>query len=108
MGLRDLIINSLNILADNNGFIKLSKNPIFHSRVKYLNIKYHWQRQEIKWKTITIIYISLKLNGADDFIKSINPGPFYIFKSLIQILKVSGLNEYTDSDDNSGSMNLNS
>ena len=59
---------------------------------------------------IMIIYIPSKLNRADGLIKSMDPGPFYTFKSLIQILEVNELNKYTDGDngDDGGPMNLNS
>jgi hypothetical protein len=102
LGLRDLIANLLNIVADNNGANKLSKDPAYHSRAKHIDVKYHWQCQEIERKTIKITYVPSHLNGADGLTKPSDPGPFYTFKSLIRLYDIN------ESADNGGPMDLDS
>ena len=102
LGLRDLIANPLNILADNNRLLKLSKDSAFHSQAKHLDVKYHWQHQEIERKTITIIYIPLDFNRADGLIKFKDSRLFYIFKSLIRILEVNKPSEPMDIEEDNG------
>ena len=46
------VSNSVSIHADNQGAIKLAKNPVFHQRSKHIDIKYHFIRSELQLGTI--------------------------------------------------------
>jgi hypothetical protein len=98
LSLKDLITNLLKILADNNRVLKLFKDPAIHSQAKHLDVKYHWQCQEIKQKSITITYISSNLNGVDRLIKPKDSGLYYTFKNLIWVIKLNNLTAYTNNN----------
>ncbi len=71
-----------------------------------MDIKYNWQHQEIKQKSITITYIPSDLNAADGLSKPKDPGPFFTFKNLIRVIKLNKLSE--PNDDNDERMDINS
>lgn len=62
------------ILCDNNSAINLSEDPLLHSRVKHVDIKYHFLRERVASNEITLRYINTKDNVADIFTKAL-PSP---------------------------------
>jgi hypothetical protein len=67
------ILNSLGInnhetvtlFCDNQGSIKLAKNPTNHSRTKHIDIRHHFIREAVDSKKIQLEYINTKENLAD-------------------------------------------
>ena len=75
---RSAIIN-----ADNQGAIKLAKNPAFHKRSKHIDIKYHFIRSETQRSTINLRYVASEDNLADIFTKAASKIKLDRFKHLI-------------------------
>jgi hypothetical protein len=44
------------IHCDNYSCVKLSENPVFHERLKHIEIKYHYIRDMVQRKTIHVQY----------------------------------------------------
>lgn len=65
---------TVNINADNQGAIVLAKNEANHSnfKTKHMEIKYHFIRQEVKKKIISLKYIHTNCNLADFLTKSVS------------------------------------
>ena len=42
LGLFDLDLNTIVILCDNQSFIKMTKNPVFHDKSKHIEIRYFY------------------------------------------------------------------
>ena len=66
--LREINIGSykdVSVLSDNQSAIQLVKNPVYHSRSKHIDIKYHHIRDLYKSNCITLDYCSTTLNVAD-------------------------------------------
>jgi hypothetical protein len=61
------------IRADNKGSIAISENPKFHSRVKHIDIWYHYIRQSVEKGKIKVEYIPSEENPADLLTKSLGP-----------------------------------
>ncbi len=59
------------ILADNQGAIKLSKNPQHHNRTKHINIKYHFVRDSCQKGLIELAYIPTSEIVADILTKAL-------------------------------------
>ena len=57
------------LLCDNEGAIRLVKNPEFHQRTKHIDIKYHFIREKHQDKEIEIVYTSTENQLADLFTK---------------------------------------
>jgi hypothetical protein len=53
------------IYTDNNRALLLAKNLIFHERIKYIAVKYHYIRDLINKGIINLIYISTNDQKAD-------------------------------------------
>jgi hypothetical protein len=60
------------IYQDNQGTIALAKNPIFHSRSKHIDIKFHFTRDKIQDGVIQVEYKSTQEMVADALTKSVN------------------------------------
>jgi hypothetical protein len=59
------------IFADNQGAIKLSKNPQHHNRSKHIDIKYHFVRDSCQRGLIELIYIPTAEMVADILTKAL-------------------------------------
>ena len=59
------------IFADNQGAIKLSKNPQHHKRTKHIDVKYHFIRESTQSGLIQLIYIPTDEMVADILTKAL-------------------------------------
>ena len=57
------------IYEDNQGTIALAENLEFHRRSKHIDIRYHWIRDVIAQKQITVDYVSTHEQAADGMTK---------------------------------------
>jgi hypothetical protein len=73
------------IHCDNTITISLSKNPVQHSKLKHIPIKYHYLRDRAKNKKIKLEYVPTQKQVAYIFTKSLNR---YIFEHLRKKLGV--------------------
>jgi hypothetical protein len=71
------------LLCDNNAAIILSGDPSFHNRVKHIDTKYHYIREHVEAKTLTVAYVNTKDNIADAFTKPLDPKPFTRMRELM-------------------------
>ena len=63
---RDLGITELPILhCDNQSAIMLARNPVFHSKTKHKEVKYHFIRDVLDNKNIELVKVHTKNNRAD-------------------------------------------
>jgi transposase InsO family protein len=62
------------INVDNQSALAVAENPEHHSRMKHLDIQYHWIREKVAHKQIVLNYIPTNQNVADIFTKGLN-GP---------------------------------
>ena len=72
--LKDLGISvqdSMVVNADNQGSIALAKNPVFHNRLKHINIQYHFTQDLVKGKQISLNYIPTKEMSTDLLTKAL-------------------------------------
>lgn len=60
------------ILADNQGAIALSKNPINRQRCKHIDVKYHFIRSAITEKEVQVKYCATEDMVADIMTKSVS------------------------------------
>ena len=55
------------IFQDNQECIALAKNPVYHSRTKHIDIKFHFLREKIASEVI-----ALEFNPTDGFTKALS------------------------------------
>jgi hypothetical protein len=49
----------------------LSSNPVFHARIKHVEVDYHFVRDRVLQKRLEVRYISTKDQVADGFTKAL-------------------------------------
>jgi hypothetical protein len=58
-------------LCDNMGAKYLASNPIFHDRMKHVEVDYHYVRDRVTKKLLDIRFISIEDQVADGFTKAL-------------------------------------
>ncbi|GJR79548.1 putative ribonuclease H-like domain-containing protein [Tanacetum coccineum] len=64
------------IYIDNESTISIVKNPVFHSKTKHIEIRYHFIRDSYEKKLIQVIKIQTNHNVADLFTKAFDVSRF--------------------------------
>lgn len=64
------------IYCDNVSAIKLAKNPVYHSRTKHFDLKYHFIRDLVQKKDIELKHINTQHQLADIFTKAVAKDQF--------------------------------
>ena len=68
----DIHIDLISIKCDNASVINLSKNPIQHSRTKYIDIRHHFLHDHVQFGDIYLEFVDTNNQLADIFIKPLN------------------------------------
>lgn len=76
-------LNPTELKLDNQGAIKLIKNPEYHKRTKHIDVKYHFIREKYDEGVVKPMYVSSELQLADLFTK---PLPKPRFQKLLDQL----------------------
>ena len=50
------------VFCDNTSAINISKNPIFHSRTKHIDIRHHFIRDLVEDKIVSLEYVPIESN----------------------------------------------
>ena len=76
--LKDYGINlkKVPLLCDNKSAIKISQNPVQHSRTKHIEIRYHFLRDHVLKGDIAISHVKTKDQLADIFTKPLDEKRF--------------------------------
>lgn len=56
---------------DNNGALKLARNPVYHARSKHIDIRHHFVREALEKKEFTLKYLPTQDMVADILTKSL-------------------------------------
>jgi len=81
-------IEPTTINCDNNSAINLSEDPSLHSRVKHIDIKYHFIRERVQSNEINVSYINTKDNIADAFTKALAAPTFERLRGFMGLKRV--------------------
>lgn len=81
--IQDVYQTQFTILCDNQGAIALAKNPIKHQRSKHIDIRYHFLRDEIEAKRLTLNYVASENNIANIFTKPLQRIKLENFKTAL-------------------------
>jgi hypothetical protein len=82
-----LYIKSVPLYINCNLVLKLTYNPEFHSKSKYINIKYYFIREKVDKGTISTEHVNTKDNLADILTKAL---PQDTYKGLLTYMGLSG------------------
>jgi hypothetical protein len=76
-------LKSTIIYVDNKSAIQLAKNRVMHGRSKHIEIRFHFLREQVKQKVVTLKYCSTKEQIADIFTKALPIDAFKKFRSAL-------------------------
>ncbi len=69
----------MSLKGDNQGSIVLSHNPVFHARIKHIDIQHHYIRDEVASGRIDLQYVPISEIIADEMIKALTYAKFHLF-----------------------------
>jgi hypothetical protein len=61
----------------------MSKDSIFYSRTKHINLKYHYIREAVEDKKVLIKHVKTRDQLADIFIKALSCHKFVYLRELL-------------------------
>lgn len=88
MLLKDLAVPLLStptLWCDNMGAMALASNPVCHARTKHIELDYHFIREKVLNKDISIQFISTHDQPADIFTKGLTSARFLLLRSKLMI-----------------------
>lgn len=71
------------ILCDNNAAITVAEDPSLHQRMKHVDIRYHFLREQVNNNEIKLAYINTSNNLADIFTKALDTVKFEKFRKYL-------------------------
>ena len=69
--MKEDITEPVTLYCDNTSAINISKNPMMHTKTKYITIKYHYVRELVQDKEVKIEYVNTKEKIVDIFTKAL-------------------------------------
>jgi hypothetical protein len=70
------------------GAMYLAFNPIFHGRMKHVEVDYHFVHDRVSKKLLDIWFISTKDQMADGFTKALSQGRLQEFEHNLNLNKI--------------------
>ena len=64
------------VYCDNEGAVKLSKNPVYRAKTKHVAVSFMFVRQEQERKTVHVVYVPTSKQAADFLTKRVQPAQF--------------------------------
>lgn len=58
-------------MCDNTSAVNMAKNPVQHSKIKYINVRYHFLRDYVEKGLIEIVFCGSDEQISDIFIKAL-------------------------------------
>jgi hypothetical protein len=73
--------------------VKLSENPVFHDRLKHIEIKYHYIRDMVQRKVVHVQYLPTHDRIVDIFTKPLAKMKFKYFRERLDLVENTSLAE---------------
>ena len=86
-----VICDKVSLLCDNESAIKISYNPVQHSKTKHIEIRHHFIRDHVKRGEIDIIHVGKQEQLADIFTKPLDEARFCELRHELNIIDSSNV-----------------
>jgi len=73
------------VWCDNVSALALASNPVYHARTKHIEVDYHFVREKVLNKDISISFISIADQIADIFTKGLSTARFLFLQSKLTV-----------------------
>jgi transposase InsO family protein len=73
------------IWCDNVSALALATNPVYHARTKHIEVDYHFVREKVLNKDVSLAFISTDDQLADVFTKGLSVARFLLLKSKLKV-----------------------
>ena len=84
--MRAALGGAIELWADNQSAIALSKSNVHHARTKHIDIRHHFIRECVEAETIALKYVPTADNVADIFTKALARERFHALRRQLGIL----------------------
>jgi hypothetical protein len=92
-GLFDQVLDSTVIHCDNQSCMKLSENPVFHDRLKHIEIKYYFLHDKVQKGEVILQYTSIDEQTTDILMKPLSKIKFVYLRDKLGLMEISPLVE---------------
>jgi hypothetical protein len=82
------------IYCYNTSAINISKNPMMHSKMKHIPIKYHFLREQVAEKNIRVEYVGRKEQVVDIFTKPLRRESFEYLRQRLGVISTPKMNAF--------------
>ena len=89
----DTSLEPIVIHCDNQSCIKISENPVFHDRSKHMEMRYHYLRDMVQRRAISLQYILIDEQSADVLTKPLSKTKFEYFRDKLSVVENAPLAE---------------
>jgi len=76
------------IYCDNISSILLANNPVYHARIKHIEVHYHFIREKVLAKEIDLIHVSTEDQVVDIFTKALGTNKLRKFFKMFGVLEM--------------------
>ena len=84
-----LQVDRIPIFCDNTSAIAITENPVQHSRIKHIDIKYHFIREHVMNGTVELHFVLSEKQLVDLFTKPLDESTFSRLVSELGMLNYS-------------------
>jgi hypothetical protein len=85
-GLFDIELDATSICCDNQSFINLLVNLVFHDKSKHIGIKYHFIRDVVEKGAVKLHYVASNEQVADVLTKPLSKVKFEYFRDKLGLV----------------------
>jgi hypothetical protein len=89
----DHVLDSTVIYCDNQSYVKLSENSMFHDRSKHIEIKYYFLRDKVQRGEVVLQYISTDEKTTDILSKPLSKINFTCIRDELGLVEIAPLVE---------------
>ena len=83
------ILGPTPIHCDNQSALAMTQNPVLHSRIKHIDIRYYFLRDHVQKKDISMHFIGTDKQLADIFTKALNEQRFLTLRSELGMIDLN-------------------